>query len=123
MSIVPQIREKLAKINVTLHPKKFYIQHYTKGVSFIGAVIKRERIYISNRIVHNTFNNISKANAIPDEKRADYVEHFISQLNSSLGFMRHCNAYGIRRNIARAVDLGWYKYGSSDISSDGVAIE
>lgn len=110
LSIVPQLRERLAEINVTLHPKKFYIQHYTKGVAFIGSVIKRERIYISNRIVHNAFNNIGIANVVPDEERAGYAEHFIAQLNSYLGFMQHCSAYAIRRNIARAVDLGWYKY-------------
>ena len=30
-------------------PEKYYLQHYKKGVKFLGTVIKGERIYIANR--------------------------------------------------------------------------
>ena len=32
-----------------LHPNKIYLQHYQKGVSFLGEYIKPYRNYISNR--------------------------------------------------------------------------
>jgi len=32
-----------------LHPKKIYLQHYTKGVKFLGVVVKPYRIYIGNQ--------------------------------------------------------------------------
>lgn len=39
----------LENLGITLHPKKCYIQHYTKGVSFVGGLIKPHRMYISKR--------------------------------------------------------------------------
>lgn len=38
-----------------INPDKIYIQHYKKGVKFIGAVIKPKRIYISNRTISNFY--------------------------------------------------------------------
>ena len=46
---VDKIKNKLMEREVTLHPKKFYLQHYKMGVSFIGHYIKPNRIYIGNR--------------------------------------------------------------------------
>lgn len=40
LAAVPKIRELLGKYGLTLHPHKFYIQHYTKGVEFTGNVVK-----------------------------------------------------------------------------------
>lgn len=38
-----------------INPNKIYIQHYKKGVKFIGAVIKPKRIYISSRTISNFY--------------------------------------------------------------------
>ena len=36
----------LQNLQLVLHPNKIYLQHYSKGVKFLGAVIKPNRIYI-----------------------------------------------------------------------------
>ena len=46
------------ELAMTLHPKKVYLQHYTKGVKFIGAVIKPNREYIGNRTKGNLYARI-----------------------------------------------------------------
>lgn len=47
LCILPIIKKALKiSLNITLHPKKIYIQHYTKGFKFIGAIIKPNREYI-----------------------------------------------------------------------------
>ena len=38
-----------AKLMLRLHPRKIYLQHFSKGVKFIGAVVKPGREYIGNR--------------------------------------------------------------------------
>ena len=54
---IPLIKEYLkTTVSVTLHPNKVYIQHYTKGVKFIGSVIKPNRIYVGNRLKGNAWN-------------------------------------------------------------------
>ena len=82
------------ELKLTIHPNKRYFQHYTKGVQFIGSVIKPNRIYVLNRTkgslyykLRNLFNN-------PDEKRLDKL---IMTVNSYIGYMKHYNTYNIRK--------------------------
>ncbi|MDY3438600.1 hypothetical protein PG615_11285 [Riemerella anatipestifer] len=50
LDFIPQINTWLAEIQLNLHPKKIYFQHYTKGFYFLGQYIKPYRTYISKRI-------------------------------------------------------------------------
>ena len=45
-SLVPVLSNHLdCTLGLTLHPKKIYLQHYSKGVQFLGTIIKPNRIY------------------------------------------------------------------------------
>lgn len=102
---VPMIREFLKRsAGVTLHPDKFYLQHYTKGVKFIGAVIKRGRTYISNRTVNNAYGSIRKFN-----RRKASAEDMVASVNSYLGIMRHHATYNIRKRLVGAIAPEWYQ--------------
>ena len=69
-----------------LHPRKLYLQHYKKGVLFVGAFILPGRIYVSNRVVGNTYNAVRKFNRIAENGFAEaYVEKFVSTMNSYYG--------------------------------------
>ena len=107
LNAIPLIRAKLAEIGITLHPRKFYFQHYTKGVKFIGANIKFNRIYVSNRTINNAFQAIRRLNKIEDIEAN--AEKFASVINSYLGFMKHYKTYAIRRNLINAIDQKWFK--------------
>lgn len=48
----------LEELQLELHPNKIYLQHFSKGVSFLGTVIKPHRIYIANRTKNNFYNAI-----------------------------------------------------------------
>ena len=60
-------RHNLTK--VILHPNKIYLQHYTKGVQFLGAKIKPYRIYIGNRTKGSFYDTIQEHNKIVKEKK------------------------------------------------------
>jgi RNA-directed DNA polymerase len=47
-----------------LHPDKIYLQRYSKGVKYLGAVIKPHKNYIANRTKGNFYNAIEKQNQI-----------------------------------------------------------
>lgn len=101
LSVLPKIREKLkSDFGLTLHPNKLYIQHYSKGMKFTGAVVKPGRIYISNRTVSGLYKSIHRFNKevkcgnITPEK----LESIVSSLNSYLGLMRHTSSYALRRS-------------------------
>lgn len=118
LSCIPLIRQKLAnEAGLTLHPRKFYLQHYSKGVKFVGAVIKPWRTYVSNRTVNNAFGRLRGFNAIRNDRlRQRSVERLVASVNSYLGIMRHHASYNIRQRLIESIDTGWRKY--FDIAGD-----
>lgn len=112
LSNVPILDEYLKEqLLLQLHPKKIYIQHYSKGVLFVGAFILPGRIYISNRVVGNLYAAISKFNKIAKEGFAEaHVAKFVATMNAYFGLMRHFNTYNLRRKVAKHLDAEWWKY-------------
>lgn len=105
---IPLIREKLKEVGLTLHPRKFYIQHYSKGVELVGSVIKPGRAYVHNRTVYNAMQAIRKFNQIGNPE--PHVEEFAAVLNSYLGFMKHVESYNMRKKIVQEIASPWWKY-------------
>lgn len=103
-----KIQEFLQKyLKLSLHPQKFYLQHYTKGVKFIGAVIKPNRIYIGNRTKGNLYNKIFKTLPYMAKSVAntlDTLPKFASSINSYFGIMRHYNTYRLRSGVLNMLD-------------------
>ena len=107
LGAAPKIRELLERYGLTLHPDKFYIQHYTKGVAFTGSVIKKDRIYVCNRTLKNFVmagRRLNKAETMPEVERA------VSSINSYLGCLRHANEYNKRRKILSMIEPHVYQW-------------
>lgn len=65
---------------INLNPNKIYIQHYKKGVCFIGGFLKVGRAYLSNSTIAGVYNKLHKF---------DNSDHFIASINSYLGLLSH----------------------------------
>lgn len=95
LSFIPRLRAFLAeRVGVTLHPRKFYLQHYTKGVSFVGGIIKPHRIYASKRTARNCIRRVvwlCRSGQPAGKLRAT--------VNSYLGILRHFRSCKLRRRI------------------------
>lgn len=90
-----------------MHPRKRYQQHYSKGVTFLGAKIKFDRIYASDRAVRNCKMAIRKWNRLV---YPSMLGHFLDSINSYLGNFKHKNAYGVIRDLVDEVSPKWEKY-------------
>ena len=115
LQAMPKIREHLWETaGVLVNPKKYYLQHYTKGVKFLGMVIKKDRLYIANRTLGKAMCRLHNFNRMAEEKGAAYckanAEHFVSSINSYLGFMRQGQEYGMRRAFCNSISEAWLKY-------------
>lgn len=106
LKAIPSIREKLSEIGIELHKNKFYIQHYSKGIDFVGATIKKDRLYVSNRTKYNAFVAIEKVNKL--QVNSENIDKAISIINSYLGFMKHKNSYAIRRSLLGKLSEDWW---------------
>ena len=105
---VPKIRLMLQeRCHVQLHPDKFYIQHYSKGIKFTGAVVKFNLVYPAKRTVGNFVKSIYKFN---QAQTIDDIKKGIQSINSYLGIMRHMNSYALRRKILGMIDERMWDY-------------
>lgn len=107
LNAVPLIRDKLAEFGLTLNPKKFYFQHYTKGVEFTGAVVKPKTSYCCNRTITNFIAAVRRLN---NAKTLRQVEHAVCSINSYLGLLRHHNEYGMRKKVLGMIERHAYEY-------------
>lgn len=104
-STVPILREYLqTHLLLEIHPNKIYFQHYSKGVNFLGVVIKPHRIYIRNRTKGNFYKKIQYWNNFLMQKQGklseeDLKKRFLSSMNSYLGIMKHHNTYKLRKKM------------------------
>ena len=102
-SIIPIMRDYLKdSLFLELHPRKIYLQHFSKGVRFLGVFLKPYRIYIGDQTKSSFYkktkcwNKFLINNHVIDKKA---LEKFISSENSYLGIFKHYNTYHLRRGI------------------------
>jgi len=100
----------LSTLHLVIHPKKIYLQHYSKGVKFLGTVILPNRIYIANRTKGNFYNAIEKQNQIARNHKPTKEEQFAfqSSMNSYLGIMKHYRTYKLRKGMLFKNLSGWW---------------
>ena len=108
LDAIPHMREQLAKVEVVLHHDKIYIQHYTKGMKFIGGVSKMKRLYAGNRTIDNFKQAILRLNDIED--KASEAEHAVQAINSYIGFMIHRNSFNKRKEALSLLDASWLDF-------------
>lgn len=86
-----------------LHPKKIYLQHFSKGVAFLGAIIKPYRIYIKNKTKGEFYKkiqywkNFKKVNNF--YRSREVKNKFLSSINSYLGLMKKYNTIKLRKKM------------------------
>lgn len=96
-----------SSLKLELHPDKFYLQHCSKGVGFIGAVIRPGRVYIGARSKNNLYHKIQvqlRQMSKSVENTLAALPGFASIVNSYLGIMKHYNTYNLRSHILTMLD-------------------
>lgn len=99
-SVLPKMAGFLQeRLGLRLHPGKIYLQHYNKGVSFLGVYIKPRYILIGRRTKGNFFETIQKQNNIIETRRPNFGErqNCLGSINSYLGIMIHYHTFHLRQ--------------------------
>lgn len=101
-------------LKLTVHPNKIFLQHYTKGVNFLGATIKPYRIYLSNRTKNNFKEAIKKWEDFLKFNTPTLIElnKMRCYFNSYFGIMIHYKTYNIGyKALIQNRNKQIYKYG------------
>lgn len=105
---VPKIREFLReRLHIELHPNKFYLQHYSKGVTFTGSIVKYGRIYPGKRMTGNFRSAIHAMNSAKTKRAA---EKAAASINSYLGGIVHGDSFGLRYKNLKMLKPEVWKY-------------
>jgi RNA-directed DNA polymerase len=111
-SLIPVIAEFLkTELKLKLHPKKAYLQHHSKGVTFLGVTLKPNRICMGKRTKSNFYEAIAKHNLIVSKGKPSKEEQaaFLCSMNSYLGIMKHYDTYRLRRKILKKhISIWWW---------------
>ena len=114
MNLITKINDFLrTNLSLNLHPHKIYIQHYSKGVNYLGAFIKPHRIYAGRRIKGNFYQTIQKHNQIIRDHRPEprELQNYLSSMNSYLGILRHFKSFQfIKKLIKKEMSAWWWNY-------------
>ena len=113
-SVIPDIEKILSDLGLTLHPKKRYSQPVRHGAKFLGYVVRKDRVYISNRTLGNFQDAIDNFNTMEEDVFS--ISGCIRSLNSYLGFTSYCNSYKVVDKILKNLEERWFKY--LDINDD-----
>lgn len=110
LSIIPMLRTELGKLGLRLNEKKFYLQHYSKGVQFTGAIIKPGRIYVANHTINSFALAVKRLGKAAEMGMVDDIKKEISSVNSYLGIMSRYNEYATKRRIMAKLPPKFYEY-------------
>lgn len=110
LALVPMLRQELAKLGLRMNEKKFYLQHYTKGVQFTGAVIKCGRVYAVNTTVWHFRESVKHLNEVCKTDNPKAIQRAIQSVNSYLGILIHYNEYATRRRILSLLSKDFFKF-------------
>ena len=103
---IEKIRRYLKKkLKLELHKDKIYVQHYSKGVKFIGTVVKKDRSYLGNQTRGNLMNMINRFNRLP--VNYETANDFYHSLNSYLGFMKYTDSFNVIKDVWDYIDRKW----------------
>lgn len=110
LSIIPMLRTELGKLGLRLNEKKFYLQHYSKGVQFTGAIVKPGRIYVANHTINSFAIAVGRLGRAAETGMIEEIKKEIASVNSYLGIMSHYNEYATKRRITAKLPQKFYKY-------------
>lgn len=108
LTLLPLFRAKYTEVGCTMHPRKFYCQHVSKGLRYLGAHIKYERTYVSNRVIRKATEQIVLYNRLRNKEKE--LHRFISCINSYMGRIKNRNEFNTLRQLWSKVSDDWHKY-------------
>jgi hypothetical protein len=102
------------KLGLNIHPNKIYLQHFSKGVDFLGTYSKPYRIYIKTKAKTNFNQLINYWNKQAFKKdfnlSKEEVLDFIAKTNSYLGLMSHFKTKRLRKKMVNKIEIKSYNY-------------
>ena len=106
LSLLPELRRKLALKGVRLNEKKFYDQPATHGCEFLGSHIRPNRTHLNN----NTYNNAIRAIESLNNSRYKNIDKMVSVFNSYGGLLKNRTDYCRLMDLKEKLSPEWWQW-------------
>lgn len=110
--VIKQSRKFLQeKLQVSLHPKKIYLQNAFNGVEFLGTFIKPNYTVSSRRVKNNFVEKLKLYSELANNHKLSKEEKqkCFASVNSYLGIMGHYKTYKFRKKQILIYFEKWLK--------------
>lgn len=91
LSMLPELRERLSRLNVTLNENKFYCQHYSKGIMCLGVMLKYNRAYCRSNLLKRALKRVEYWNSVVGSMVS--YDRLLCSLNTYTCIFRDHNNY------------------------------
>lgn len=100
------------ELDLTIHPNKVYLQHYTKGVTFLGVAVKPHRTYACHRTIRHFNQAIDHAEMLCKKNNPSKIELMQVELsiNSYCGYLKQHKSFNILKRRLHTSPLFKYFY-------------
>ena len=106
LSLLPELRRRLAKKGVTLNEKKFYDQPYYHGCEFLGSHVRPNRIHLNNKTYDNAVRSIERLNG----GRHKDIDAMVSIINSYSGLLKNRTDYKRLLELRDKLSPEWWQW-------------
>lgn len=97
-----------------LHPRKVYLQHFRKGVLFVGGMIRPGYVLMGHRSIGFATDYIREQNQLIErvggQVTKEEVAHFVASMNSYLGMTLQFQAFGVSHDMIGSLSPLWYRH-------------
>ena len=97
-----------------LHPRKVYLQHYRKGVLFVGGMVRPGYVLMGHRSIGFATDYLRQQNLLIERSKghlsADEISHLVASMNSYLGLTTQFRGFGVSRRLVGSISSLWFRH-------------
>lgn len=108
LSLMPELRLRLAAKGIRLNEKKFYDQPYEYGLEFLGSHIKVGRIHLNRDTYYRAVCRIRDLNRCCNKEKI--IDKMQSSFNSYAGMLKSRTDYGRLERLREMLHPDWWQY-------------
>ena len=110
LSLLPELRRRLATKGIRMNDRKFYCQQHWKGLEFLGSHIRTGRIILNDSTWERCLSRVEELNNLPRHEKYNHLDRFISTINSYTGLLKNRTSYRRICQLRDAIATDWWAW-------------
>lgn len=108
LSLLPELRNRLARKGVKMNERKFYDQPFQHGYEFLGTHFRPNRMSINDKTFARAIDAIKDLNSI--RNKSGSIPTFLSTVNSYFGLLKTRTQYRRIQQLKNLISPAWWKF-------------